>query len=475
MLMPRILIVDDDESVCGALEMILGEDYELVPVASGESALKNLSDSEFDLIMLDITLAGGMNGFELFRTMRERGICSPVVMITSDSSSSTMIKSIDQFGAEGYISKPPDIEKTVKTVEGVLKHGRVTVQDRRGYDGGIIGESEQIKKVKSLIRYVAATDLAVLIEGKTGVGKDLVAKAIHNLSSRWQEPFAVVNCAAVPEGVLESELFGHEKGAFTDAKYQRKGKFEISNGGTIFIDEIGEVGLSVQVKLLRVLQDKTFERVGGNETIKVDARVIAATNRGIKQDIRNGRFRDDLYYRLSGVVIRIPPLDDRKDDIGPLVEHFLAMYSRSDGRMNITDKAMDMLVKRSWKGNVRELENVVRRGVAFTKGTVVDVENFILEDEIGESLMSEKAQPWAGKDGEYDDHAWEKVRQAIQNLIQIEEKKLGKSSEDEGLTLERRLKQILSDVALQNAGENYSKAGRILGVDHKTILKWKNG
>ncbi len=472
---PRILVVDDDESVCGALELILGEDYELVPVASAESALHRLAESRFDLIMLDITLAGDMNGFELFRIVREKGISLPVVMVTSDSSSSTMIKSIDQYGAAAYISKPPDIKKTLKTVEDVLNHEGVTVQEGDDTDDGIVGESGQIKRVRSLIRYAAPTDLAVLIEGKTGVGKELVAKAIHRFSSRRHGPFVVVNCAAVPEGVLESELFGHERGAFTDAKYQRKGKFEISNGGTLFIDEVGEVGPAVQVKLLRVLQEKTFARVGSNEGIEVDVRIIAATNRNIKLDVRSGRFRDDLYYRLSGVVFQIPSLDDRKEDIRPLVQHFLTMYRRSGSEMMITDKAIEMLVRRSWKGNVRELENAVRRGVAFTRGNVVDVENFVFEDEIGDFPAS--LPPKAEAEGAIRDNnnPWDKIGEAIEHLLQLEKENAAENVECRGPTLERKLKQLLSQAALKQTGGNHSQAGRLLGVDHKTVFKWKNG
>lgn len=472
---PKILLVDDEESVCGALEMILGEDYQLIPVVSGESALAKLEADEFDLVMLDITLAGDMNGFSVLNAIKTRGIATPVVMITSDNSAGSMIKAIDQFGAEDYISKPPDIEKTVRTVEGVINQHRMgPSNNNQEFDDGIVGESEKMKEVKSLIRYVAPTDLAVLIEGKTGVGKELLAKAIHNLSFRKNKPFVVVNCAAVPEGVLESELFGHEKGAFTDAKYQRRGKFEISDGGTLFIDEIGEAGASVQVKLLRVLQEKVFARVGSNKDIQVDVRVIAATNRDIKEDIGNGRFRDDLYYRLCGVVIKIPSLDERRDDIPVLVRHFLATHGGGRQNMTITSKGMDRLISRNWPGNVRELENVIRRGIAFTRGNVIDVENMALENGIVESYPSTGDQRQTHGEGKRrNDDVWDRIRQAIQDLVAIEGQELAVNSDRAKKSLERKIKKLLAEVALENTGQNYSKAGRIVGVDHKTILKWK--
>lgn len=382
--MPRILIVDDDRSIRHLISKTFeGSDVEVIVAASAEEGLQQLADHAPDVVLLDILLPN-TSGLEVFDTIRAADAKLPIIFITALDSSETAIKSMT-LGAFDYLLKPLDVNRVKELVSRALEIRRlmntpVDVPDdeeksEKSPSGGdsLVGRSPQMQEVYKAIGRVAPQDVTVLIRGESGTGKELVARAIYHHGPRSSGPFLAVNCAAIPDALLESELFGHEKGAFTGADQRRIGKFEQCSGGTLFLDEIGDMSPLVQSKVLRVLQSQEFERVGGNTTIKTDVRVITATNRDLENMVEEGEFRSDLYYRLSGFTINLAPLRERPEDIISLLDKYLEIFSEELGKdvHEIAPESLDFLVNYSWPGNVRELQNVLKQTLLRSAGPVI--------------------------------------------------------------------------------------------------------
>lgn len=382
----RILIVEDEKSMREVLKILLeGERYEVVSASDGLEGLSYLANDIFDLVITDIKMPK-FDGFELLKKTKEISPDTIVIMITAFGTTEAAIEAM-KSGAYDYINKPFKIDEIRLIVEKALEKKRLSEEVsllRKKVKAtyrleNIIGQSPQMQELFRLIPKVAQTTSNVLIIGESGSGKELVAAALHNLSNRKDRNLVAINCAAFPEGLLESELFGHMRGAFTGALHNKQGLFEIADGGSLFLDEIGEMPINLQAKLLRVLENGSFRRVGGITDIKVDVRVISATNKDVKEEIASGRFREDLYYRLNVIPIQIPPLRERKEDIPLLVEHFLRKISNQPRK--VTPEAMRMFMGNPWKGNVRELENVIERTALLTEKeeiTPADLPNEIL-------------------------------------------------------------------------------------------------
>jgi two-component system nitrogen regulation response regulator NtrX len=363
----RVLIVDDEESVRSSLEKLLAyEKYITFSASDGESALGIVAGERVDIVLLDIKMPG-MDGIEVLQRIRETRSDLPVVIISGHGTISTAVEAT-KLGAFDFLEKPIDMDRLLLTVRNGITHGELARQNVRLKEQAkisteIVGRHPEILAILETIERVAPTNARVLIMGENGTGKELIARKLHESSKRAAEPFIEVNCAAIPEDLIESALFGHEKGSFTGAVSQRIGKFEVADGGTLFLDEVGDMSLSAQAKVLRVLQESTFERVGGTETKKVDVRVIAATNKDLLDAAAKGKFREDLYYRLNVVPIKIPPLRERRSDIELLIDHFLTLVAEQLGRPSkrLSRDALDHLIDYSWPGNVRELGNLIER------------------------------------------------------------------------------------------------------------------
>jgi two-component system, NtrC family, nitrogen regulation response regulator NtrX len=373
----HILIVDDERAIQRSLRGVLeDEGYRVTAVGSAEEALARLADDPPDLVFLDIWMPG-MDGLEALAEIKQRRRETAVVMISGHGTIETAVKAT-KLGAYDFVEKPLSLEKTLLVVERTLEHARLEQQNRqlrerveRGQE--IVGKSSVIDELRQQIAVAAPTTGRVLIHGESGAGKELVARAIHARSTRAEGSFVEVNCAAVPEELIESELFGHERGAFTGAVARRRGKFELADGGTLFLDEIGDMSLKTQAKVLRVLEEQAFERVGGKETIRVDVRVITASNQNLQEQIVAGKFREDLFYRLNVIPIEVPALRKRKGDLPALVEHFIALVSAENGRRpkTIAPEALAYFLTYDWPGNVRELRNMVERLVIMAPGDVI--------------------------------------------------------------------------------------------------------
>lgn len=379
-----ILIVDDELSVRDSLSKWFKEDgYRVGAAENANRALSLMNEGPWDVILLDIKMPG-MDGLELQKRLKEIDKTASIIMVTAFAAVDSAVQALKE-GAFDYVTKPVDPEHLSHLVQNALRTKKLSDENWRlrqqmselsGVDE-IVGESPQMKKVVELAKTVAQTDTTAMIRGESGTGKELVARTIHANSSRKYFPIITVNCGAVPETLLESELFGHEKGAFTGAQYRRKGKFEMADGGSIFLDEIGTISQKMQVQLLRVIETKQFSRVGGNELISSDFRVICATNRDLEAAIADGSFREDLYYRLNVFTIFIPPLRERRVDIPPLVNHFVQKYATLMNKptVSIDAEAMDLLIRNKWPGNVRELENVIERAMVLAKPPAIKPED----------------------------------------------------------------------------------------------------
>ncbi len=378
--LPRILIVDDEAAIRESLETLLSmEGYAVESVENGELGLERIAEQPFDLVLLDLALPG-RNGIEILATLREREANLPVIMITAFGTVDNVVDAI-RGGAQNFVQKPWDNEKLLADIRTAIARYRAeeeNVQLKRAFRQrynfpNIVGKSEVMLRIFDLVAQVAATRSTVLIQGESGTGKELIAKALHANSTRKDKPFVPVNTGAMPTDLLESTLFGHVKGAFTSAIAAKKGLFEVANGGTLFLDEIATMGLDTQSKILRVLQDRRFMHLGGVQEIQVDVRIIAATNVDLRQAVREGRFREDLFYRLNVIAIELPPLRSRREDIPALAQHFLRYYSEENGLSirSLTPEAMRALVDYEWPGNVRELENVIERGVVLSSGGTI--------------------------------------------------------------------------------------------------------
>ncbi len=377
----HILIVDDERSIQDALKGVLeDEGYRVTAVGSGADALTAVSEDMPDLVFLDIWMPG-MDGLETLANLKRVRPESTVVMISGHGTIETAVKAT-RLGAWDFIEKPLSLEKTLLTISHALEHARLarenaTLRAAIEERSEIIGESDAVRTLREQIATAAPTSGRVLIHGENGSGKELVAQAIHMRSTRTDGPFVEVNCAAIPDELIESELFGHEKGAFTGAAGRRRGKFELADAGTLFLDEIGDMSLKTQAKVLRALEEQAFERVGGKETIKVDVRVIAASNRDLEAMIKDGHFREDLFYRLNVIPIEVPPLRARKTDIPELVDHFITMVCAQNGKRlkTVSGEALAYFVAYDWPGNVRELRNMVERLVIMSPRDVIGPED----------------------------------------------------------------------------------------------------
>jgi len=431
----KILVVDDEAIIRESLRDWLSDvGHQVLTAENGSQALEIIEKERPGIVIADLVMPG-MDGIELLKKAKEIFPRIEVIIITAYGSIPTAINAMRE-GAYDYIEKPFCPEKVELLVEKLTEHQRLLeenislrqkLEERYRFES-IIAKSSKMQQVIEVIKVVAKSNATVLITGESGTGKELVARAIHSQSYRKDKPFIAVSCAALPESLLESELFGHEKGAFTGAHVQRRGKFEIANRGTLFLDEIGEMSANIQVHLLRVLEEKEFTRVGGNELIKVDVRVVSATNRDIKEAIASGQFREDLYYRLNVVGIELPPLRERKEDIPLLAEHFLTKFA-VENRKEIVDfspEATEFLLKYEWPGNVRELENAIERAVILAKNSYIEVADLPQE-----------------------------------NLLLTASAPLGRSLR------EVEMERILN--VLNETGGNYSEAARTLGISRATL------
>ena len=378
-----VYVVDDDEN----LRILVGRwleraGFEVALLADGAKCLEALAEEVPAVICVDMNMPG-LSGLETIERIREHHTALPIIVLTSDDSVETAVKAM-KLGAHDYITKPLDQTKLVTTLKNAVAHGQLTMRvtqlerevEGRGYPG-IVGASPAMRAVFRQIDRIAASDVTVLIHGESGTGKELVAKAIHHASSRQRKPFIAVNSAAIPESLLESELFGHEKGAFTGAVGRRIGRFEEADGGTLFLDEIGELTANVQAKLLRVLQERSFQRVGGTLQVRSDFRLITATHRNLAEDVKSGRFREDLFFRLAVFELELPPLRKRKEDIGALAEAFIREQRTAMGgtATALSAAALQVLLRHEWPGNVRELQNVMQRALVVAEGEEIRPED----------------------------------------------------------------------------------------------------
>ncbi len=383
--MQKVLVIDDDRQMRIALsEVLRRRGYEVVAEERGESALVRLSRESFGAVVTDVKMPG-MSGLEVLRSVKRVAPHIPVLMVTAFGTIENAIEAMKE-GAKDYILKPfsPD------HIDSALKRVISTGYDE---DSGIVTRDEKMKEILDIARGIAPTQATVLITGESGTGKELLARYIHRYSNRSEKPFVAINCASIPDGLLESELFGYEKGAFTGAVSTRKGKFEMADGGTLLLDEVGEMGLQLQAKLLRVIQQREIDRLGGSRPVQVDIRIIATTNRELAKEVREGRFREDLFYRLNVFPLRLPPLRERREDIPLLADYFLKCFCQRNSRkiMGIDEEAMESLKRHPWKGNVRELENVIERAVLICRGDYISKEMlFYGEGDESETLHEDK-------------------------------------------------------------------------------------
>jgi len=383
--MPTVLIIDDEKAIRNTLKEILEyENFKVEEALDGKDALQKIEKLKLDLILCDIKMPGGMDGLELLQKFQKQIPETPVVMISGHGNIETAVEAVKK-GAYDFIQKPLDLNRLLVTIRNAMDKSSLVSETKAlkkkvFKTSEMIGESKAINGIKEIIEKVAPTDARVLITGANGSGKEMVARWIHEKSQRSAFPLIEVNCAAIPSELIESELFGHEKGAFTSAIATRKGKFEQAEGGTLFLDEVGDMSLSAQAKVLRALQENKITKVGADKDIKVNVRVIAATNKDLKKEIENGNFREDLFHRLNVIPINVPSLDERKDDIPLLVHYFLKLICEEHGTAtkSISADALKQLQKYSWTGNIRELRNVIERLVILSDKTITekDVLNF---------------------------------------------------------------------------------------------------
>jgi two-component system response regulator AtoC len=478
-----VLVVDDDADLRSLLEDLLkGEGYGVRLASSGAEALQAVEAQRPDLVMMDVQLPDE-DGLALLKRLKQAHAELEVIVMTAFGGSSTAIKAMEQ-GAYDYVTKPFEIDDLLATLKRVFEHQDManevaTLRLELGKSAAtrerIVGNSKPMMEVYKLIGKVASSDATVLITGESGTGKELVAEALHKASKRNPFPLVKVSCAALPESLLETELFGHEKGSFTGAMTMRKGRFETANKGTIFLDEIGEMTLGTQTKLLRILQEREFERIGSNTAIKIDIRVITATNRNLADEVNAGRFREDLYYRLNVIHVDMPPLRQRMEDIPSLVEHFLVKYRFGPGEIPtaITEEALARLMDYDWPGNVRELENAIERAVVLSRGNPIRVDHLPFVDHREarnrELLSARRARGDAEASAERlaaDDGQLDGTNGAGADAGRNEAAALGGGSfKDEVATLEKRL--ILE--ALERSGGNRSKAAEELGIYRRLL------
>ena len=459
----RILIADDEDSLRWVLEKGLRQaGYDVTAVRDGDSALRAFAESPFDLVFLDVRMPG-MDGLTALGKLRELRPDAHVIVMTAHGTMETAIQAM-QRGAYDYLAKPFDLDEVLLLAERALAARRLTQEVARlrtGLQevwefGALIGRHPRMQEVYKTIGRIAASDVTVLLRGESGTGKELVARAIHHYSRRAGRPFVAVSAAAIPGTLLESELFGHERGAFTDARERKLGKLELAHGGTLFLDEIGDMPPDLQTKLLRALQERTIERVGGHEPIRIDVRVLAATNRDLEALMRDGRFREDLFYRLNVVTLNLPPLRERRRDIPLLVEHFLSKYAAELGERGVAPEALDRLVGHDWPGNVRELENVVQRAMVMATTGV------ILPEHLPIGPVSAAAS--VAIDATLDEIIERKLLECVRGLREHASANLY------DLMIGLVEKPLLRAV-LRETGGNQVRAAQILGINRNTLRK----
>ena len=464
--MSKLLLIDDEVDVQYSFRRIFDSaDIELTTASSGEEGLVLIPKLKPDLVLMDIRM-GGITGLETLRRIRQMDTKLLVILMTAYGSTQTTIEAM-KLGAYDYLTKPFDIPKLKELVAKALKAGRDMKQvvsyqpllESEDYEQGVVGRSDPMQQVFKLIGQVAASDATALVTGESGTGKELVARAIYHHSERSKQPFLAVNCAAIPEQLLESELLGHERGSFTGATTQRLGKFEQCNNGTIFLDEIGDMTPPTQTKILRVLQSGTFERVGGNQPIKVNVRVIAATNKPLEQAVAAREFREDLFYRLNVVRIHIPPLRDRRDDIPLLVNYFLKKIAKEQERQpkSIATAAVKALEKYHWPGNVRELENIIRRAHVIAKSEAILSADLPVEV-TGQGASNGSAPSVAGESSSSD------AATLARQLFQI-------AKRDPKLKVLPAVERELIIEALKETENNQVHAAKLLGITRATLRK----
>lgn len=454
--MGKILIVDDDKNLRYSFRTLMKQEgHRTEEAPDGSAAVEMIKSGTYDAVVMDIRMPG-MSGLDAFEVIHKEHPKLPVIIATAFGTTETAIEAM-RLGAYDYILKPFNLEELKRIIASAIEDSRlmrdVVRLPSEPKDGSgaarIVGSSHAMQEVYKLIGKVSRSDTTVLITGPSGSGKELVARAIFHYSSRKDKPFHAVNCAGLPEQLLESELFGHEKGSFTGAYETRLGRFERCNGGTLFLDEIGDMPLVMQAKILRVLQEQSFERVGGRRTIKIDVRLIAATNRALEELVGEGLFREDLYYRLRVVNISIPPLVERGSDIPELVDYFIRRFNieRDQPVEGITKEALELLEKRQWPGNIRELENTIRRALVLTPGQVLRIEDF--------DFLSEEQKP---------------VRQAYDaELKAMAESLVARAAGEHGLELVPEMERVLIDAALRETGGNQVQAAKLLGISRNTL------
>jgi len=458
--MSTILIIDDDDQLRKSFHKLLTEEgYAAEGAASGEAGLEIIRSQLPDLVIVDIRLPG-MNGLKTFEAIHTLEPKLPVIIMTAYGTTETAIEAT-KMGAFDYILKPFEIPDMLAVIKQALEAGRfmrvpvqIDVSREEAGKEAIVGRSKSMQDVYKAIGRVAAADATVLIRGESGTGKELVARAIYQHSQRAQKPFLVINCVAIPENLLESELFGYEKGAFTGAAHRRVGKIEQAHGGTVFLDEIGDMPFSIQSKILRLLQEKSIERLGGRQTIPVDVRILAATNRDLEAALAEGRFRDDLYYRLKVVTIPLPPLRERRDDIPLLIDFFLARYA-SELDMNnpgITKDAVAILNSHQWPGNVRELANTIQKALIFSRGAPIQAEDVI--QVLSDEKSTREIDPQAAEDV---------LRRWMRSAMTSE------AATDTFENIMDHIAGILVSEALNLTGGNRSQAAKLLGLSRPTL------
>ena len=442
---PSVLVVDDDNGHRLMLEALLGKwGYRVQSAANGVQAVEKVREGPFDAVLMDIRMPD-MDGITALKGIKSYNPAVPVVLMTAYSAVESAVEAL-KSGAYDYLIKPLDFDVLKLTLSRTLEHSRLKAENSQlraeSRSRAIVGDSPAIRRMQEMIETVAPSDATVLIIGKSGTGKELVARSIHQLSSRADGPWVAVNCAALSENLLESELFGHEKGAFTGADKRREGRFLQASGGTLFLDEIGEIPLQMQVKLLRTLQQREIQRVGSDETISVDVRIVAATNRDLAEEIRAGRFREDLYYRLNVVSIMVPSLAERREDIPLLAQHFLHIHGERNRKdvKGFTPLAMDMLLRYDWPGNVRELENAVERAVVLLFG------QYVSERELPQAVVESYRPP-------------QEISAPLPD---------GGGGPDEPRTLEDVERDFIIRT-VRECGDNKSEAAKRLGISRKTL------
>ncbi len=461
--MPTLLVIDDDRSVLHLIRAAFqGQPVEVLTIDSEAEGLALVKDRHPDVVLLDIMLPG-TSGLDTFQKIHDLDAKLPVIFITAGGSSDTAIEAM-QLGAYDYLLKPLDVVNLRTLVEQALEMRRLMstpvdvpdLADVQGPEGELIGRSPGMVEVYKAIGRVASQDVTVLIRGESGTGKELIARAIYHHSARKGKPFLAVNCAAIPDALLESELFGHEKGSFTGADQRRIGKFEQCTGGTIFLDEVGDMSPLVQSKFLRLLQEQRFERVGGNQTIETDVRIITATNRNLDEMTEAGTFRPDLFYRLNGFTIHLPPLRERGEDIPLLIDSLLSRYARELGKevTHIAPEAMKLLLDHSWPGNIRELQGVLRKGLLHARGTILMPE-FLPEEVKG-------GRPKPKRQVVEDDYS-------PRDLAGFLEERLQSGSTDlYAESLEFMERYVVTRVLRMTSG-NQSKAAELLGITRGSL------